>query len=199
MNNFFNTDNSLSLTPEQIQDIRDSVNSDVVQMGILEDQLDNLEQINLKLESQSEELKHVNLVLRSQLTGLKKVNLTLESQLRESKQTNSTLNFQLGELKQANLTLKSQLDIANENLKKKEEIIFNQNVQIELQKAEYLRQVEETKKQEARAIIAEKEAKKALVREKISYILSILAFFIDHRIYLLSGFNMIKNFMRKTL
>lgn len=139
MKKFLNKNNSLSLTSDDIQNIRNSVSSDAVQMEVLEDQLDNLEQINLKLESQSKELKHVNLVLRSQLTGLKKVNLTLESQLKESKQTNSTLNFQLEELKQANLTLKSQLDIANENLKKKEEIIFNQNVQIELQKAEYLR------------------------------------------------------------
>lgn len=106
---------------------------------------------------------------------------------------------QLAELKQANTILKSQLDVANKNIEKKEEIIFNQNVQIELQKADYIRQVEETKKQEARAILAEKYAKKALVREKISYTLTLIAFFIDYRGYILSGLNFILRIFKRNL
>lgn len=106
---------------------------------------------------------------------------------------------QLAELKQANAILKSQLDVANKSIEKKEKIIFNQNVQIELQKADYIRQVEKTKQQEARAILAEKDAKKALVREKISYTLTLIAFFIDYRGYILSGLNFILRIFKRNL
>lgn len=163
-------DDSLNLSDEEVQNIRELTDSDITQKKILKDQLN--------------ELKSNNAHFQTQLGELKQINLKLELQLKE--------------LRQANTTLNSQLDSANKSIKQKEEMIFNQNVQIELHKTEYLRQVEEAKKQEARAIAAEKEAKKALRREKISYFLTVLAFFIDYRGYILAGLNFIKNILKKS-
>lgn len=137
-------DYSYQLSSEDIQAIHESVNSDAIRNKLLREELDELKDTNKNSKIQNKELRKINLALK----------------------------IQIKELKQANSTLKAQLNTANKNLKKKDEIIFNQNVQIELQKTEYLRQVEETKKQETRAVLAEKELK---FHRNLNYILGIIS------------------------